>query len=261
MKTNTPYEIQMIPTGEIDVPCPEVYWMEQFADWTKLQFQMALIRGNGKTILVNTGFPDDVTGLRKAWSDFLGPRAMLHRPDEWRTRALLAQAGVDPSEVDYVLVTPIQLYATGCLHLFPKAKFCFSRRGWIEDIMAPTFPHHVPRQGCISDEHLRWLLFENNENLVLMDDVHELLPGLTCRWVGVHHRSSMLVEVQTARGLAMMSDCAFHFANVEENRPLGIAESIIEAHAAYADIRRRADIFLPLYEPQIHDRYPGGKIS
>jgi hypothetical protein len=105
------------------------------------------------------------------------------------------------------------------------------------------------------------LLFENNENLFLMDDVHELLPGLTCRWVGVHHRSSMLVEVQTPRGLAMMSDCAFHFANVEENRPLGIAESIIEAHAAYADIRRRADIFLPLYEPQIHDRYPGGKIS
>lgn len=253
--------IQMLRTAEVEVPCPEVYWMERFADWTKLQFQMAVIRTHGKTILVNTGFPEDVTALTKAWSDYLGPRAMLTRPDAWRTQHLLAEAGVDPAGVDCVIVTPIQLYATGCLHLFPNARFCFSRRGWIGDIIAPTYPHHVPRQGCISDEHLRWLLFENNRNLLLMDDVHELLPGLTCRWVGVHHRSSMLVEVQTARGLVMMSDCAFHYANVEENRPLGIAESVIEAHAAYADIRRRADVFVPLYDPLVQERFPNGIIS
>lgn len=255
------FTIQMLCTAEIEVPSPEVYWMEGFGDWTKLQFQMAVIRAHGKTILVNTGFPENVTALTKAWSDFLGPRAMLKRPHAWRTQALLANEVVDPAEVDYVVVTPIQLYATGCLHLFPNAKFCFSRRGWIEDIIAPTYPHHVPRQGCISDEHLRWLLFENSQNLLLMDDVHELLPGLTCRWVGVHHRSSMLVEVQTARGLVVMSDCAFHFANVEENKPLGIAESIIEAHAAYADIRRRAAVFVPLYDPLVQERFPQGIIS
>jgi glyoxylase-like metal-dependent hydrolase (beta-lactamase superfamily II) len=255
------HSVRMLRTAEIDVPSPEVYWMEQFGDWTKLQFQMAVIRAHGKTILVNTGFPEDVTALRKAWADFLGPRADLKRPDEWRTQHLLAGADIDPAKVDYVIVTPIQLYATGCLHLFPNAKFCFSRRGWIEDIIAPTYPHHVPREGCISDEHLRWLLFENNRNLLLIDDTHELLPGLTCRWVGVHHRSSMLVEVQTPRGLVMISDCAFHYANVEENRPLGIAESIIEAHAAYADIRRRADAFVPLYDPLVQERFPGGIIS
>jgi hypothetical protein len=261
MNHNTSYEIRIFPTAEIEVPAPEVYWMESFSSWEPLQFQMAVIRAQGKTILVNTGFPEDITELRKAWSDFLGPRAILQRPDEWRTQTLLAAAGVDPADVGFVICTPIQLYATGCLHLFPNARVCFSRRGWIEDIIAPTYPHHVPRQGCISDEHLRWLLFDNNSNLLLMDDVHELLPGLTCRWVGVHHRSSMLVEVQTSRGLVIMSDCAFHFANVEQDKPLGIAESIIEAHAAYADIRHRADIFLPLYEPAIHTRFPEGKIS
>lgn len=255
------YTIQMLRTAEIEVPCPEVYWMEDFAGWTKLQFQMAVIRGHGKTILVNTGFPEDVTALAEAWSDFLGPRARLVRPDTWRTRILLAEAGIDPADVDHVLVTPIQLYATGCLHLFQNARVCFSRRGWVEDIIAPTYPHHVPRQGCISDEHLRWLLFENNSNLLLMDDLEEPLPGLTCRWVGVHHRSSMLVEVQTARGLVILGDCAFHYANIEENKPIGIAESIIEAHAAYADIRRRADIFVPLYDPLVQKRFPNGIIS
>lgn len=255
------HTLRLLRTAEIEVPCPEVFWMEGFADWTKLQFQMATIRAQGKTILLNTGFPDDVTGLTKAWSDFLGPRATLKRPDEWRTPRLLEAAAIDPAAVDFVVITPIQLYATGCLHLFPNAKFCFSRRGWVEDIIAPTYPHHVPRQGCISDAHLQWLLFANSGNLLLMDDVHELLPGLTCRWVGVHHRSSMLVEVRTARGLVILSDCAFHYANVEANKPLGIAESLIEAHAAYADIRRRADLFVPLYDPLVQERFPGGIVA
>jgi hypothetical protein len=77
----------------------------------------------------------------------------------------------------------------------------------------------------------------------------------------VHHRSSLLVEVQTTRGLAVLSDCAFHFANVEEMRPLGIAESIIEAQNVYRDIRARAKHFIPLYEPKVHERYPGGIIA
>lgn len=255
------FTIQMLRTAEVDVPCPEVYWMEQFADWTQLAFQMAIIRGEGKTILVNTGFPEDITGLAKAWADFLGPRCVLERPDAWRTQHLLENAGVDPLEVTHVLITPIQLYATGCIHLFPNAKICFSRKGWIEDIIAPEYPHHVPRQGCISDEHLRWMMFENEKNLILLDDVAELLPGLTCRWVGVHHRSSMLIEVATAKGLVMLSDCAFHYSNVEDGRPLGIAESIIEAHAAYADIRKRADLFIPLYDPLVQTRFPNGLIA
>jgi len=163
--------------------------------------------------------------------------------------------------VTHVLITPIQLYATGCLQLFPNAKICISRRGWVEDIIAPTYPHHVPRQGCISDVHLQWLLFENHANLWLLDDVEEVLPGLTCRWVGVHHRSSMLVEVATDCGLVMLSDCAFHYANIEEDRPLGIAESIIEGHTAYADIKRRADRFVPLYDPLVQERHPNGIIA
>ena len=251
----------MLRTGEIEVPWPEVYWMERFADWTLLRFQMAVIQGNGKTILLNTGFPDDVSLLATAWRDFLGPRGALNRPDKWRTLQLLTDAGVKPDQVEYVVLTPIQLYTTGCLHLFANARFCFSRRGWIEDVIAPTYPHHVPRQGCLSDEHLRWLMFENHHNLILMDEVYNLLPGITCRWVGVHHRSSMLVEVKTDNGLVMLSDCAFHYANVEQSKPLGIAESIMEAHAAYDDIRRRADIFLPLYDPLVQERFPGGIVA
>lgn len=251
----------MLRAGAVEVPHPEVYWMERFQDWTTLEFQIGVIQGGGKTIVVNTGFPDDITGIARAWRDYLGERAVLRRPDEWKTALALRSAGIDPSSVDFVLLTPLQLYTTGNLRLFPNAKICVSRRGWIEDIIEPTYPHHVPRSGCISDEDLSWLLGANQANFRLLEDVEEILPGLVCRWAGVHHRSSLLVEVQTAGGLAILSDCAFHFANVEEQRPLGIAESIIEAHAVYRDIRTRARHFIPLYDPKVHERYPGGVIA
>jgi hypothetical protein len=255
------YSLRTLRAATVEVPCPEVYWMERFHEWTTLEFQMALIQGGGKTVLVNTGFPDDITGIAKGWRDYLGERAVLRRPDAWKTEAALGAAGVDPASIDLVLITPIQLYATGNLRLFPQAKICVSRRGWIEDIIAPTYPHHVPRQGCISDEDLHWLLGENRANLRLLEDLEEVLPGLVCRWAGVHHRSSLLIEVHTSRGLVILSDCAFHFANVEEMKPLGIAESIIEAYDVYRDIRTRAQHFIPLYEPKIHERYPGGIIA
>jgi hypothetical protein len=255
------YTLRMLRTGTIEVPYPEVYWMERFDDWTRLEFQIGVIQGGGKIGVVNTGFPEDISTLAKGWRDYLGNRAILERPDAWKTETALQSVGVDPAKVDFVIITPLQLYATGNLRLFPKAEICISRRGWVQDVLAPTYPHHVPRQGCIADEDLFWLLGENEGHLRLLADVEEILPGLTCRWAGVHHRSSMLVEVQTAKGLAILSDCAFHFANVEEQRPLGIAESIIEAHAVYLDIKARADHFIPLYDPLIHQRYPGGIVA
>jgi hypothetical protein len=255
------FTLRMLRTATVEVPYPEVYWMERFQDWTRLEFQIGVLQGGGKTIVVNTGFPEDISALAQGWRDYLGDRAVLERPEAWKTAAALNAIGIDPKAVDHVILTPIQLYATGNLQLFSKAQICISRRGWVEDILAPTYPHHVPRQGCIADADFFWLLGENAKNLRLLDDLEEILPGLTCRWAGVHHRSSMLVEAQTAKGLAILSDAAFHFANVEEQRPLGIAESIIEAHAVYSDIRSRAKHFIPLYDPLIHERYPNGIIA
>ena len=255
------YSIKMISAAEIEVPFPEVYWMESFQDWTKICFQIGIIKSENNIILINTGFPDDISGISKAWKDYLGDRAILHRPDNKKIISILANEDLTPEDITHVIITPIQLYATGNLHLFKNARICFSRKGWIEDILAPVYPHHVPRQGCISDEHLDWLINENKANLLLLDDVDEILPGLTCKWIGVHHRSSMLIEVNTNSGLTGISDCAFHYSNVEDGRPLGIAESIIEAHTAYRYIRKRLNTFVPLYDPLVQERHADGVIA
>ena len=254
------YTVDVLKMAEAEVPGPEVFWMSHWDKWETLFFQMVLIRGEGRTAIINTGPPADLTEINQAWRGFAGTRCQLKRTEEERPLNALARMGVDPEQVDYVLLTPLQAYATSNIPLFPNAKICFSRRGWIEDIMAPL-PHlHVPRPLCIPNEVLKHLLFDAWDRVRLLDDEEEIFPGVHSWWAGTHHRSSVVYSINTAAGSVMAGDCAFKYENLE-GHPLGIAESIIEGQKTYSRIRKEAAIFLPIYDPAIQTRYPGGRIA
>lgn len=243
--------------AEAEVPGPEVFWMSRWQEWFRLFFYMVVVRGNGVTAVVNTGPPADLTELNLAWSAFAGPRCQMTRLEEQRPENALAGIGVDPAKVDFVLLTPLQAYATANIPLFRNAQICCSRRGWIEDIVARESGLHVPRHLCVSDGILQHLLFEAKDRLRLLEDEEEVCPGIHAWWAGTHHRSSMVYSFDTAAGKVMTGDCAFMYGNVA-GHPLGIAESILEGEAAYRRIRKEASIFLPLYDPEVLERYPRG---
>ena len=162
------FSIQLLKMGQCDVMGPEVFWMSHWNDWVQLYFWMAVIRGNGKTAIINTGPPDDLTGLNERWSGGFGERGKLARQESERPLNALATLGIKPEDVDYVLITPIQIYATANIQLFSNAQICISKRGWIEDFHAEKFPMHVPREFRLSDETLRYLTFEGHERLRLV---------------------------------------------------------------------------------------------
>src|ERR1035437_6255216 len=136
------YSVDVLKMAETEVPGPEVYWMSHWDQWERLFFQMVLIRGEGHTAIINTGPPADLKQLNDAWGKFAGPRCQLKREEEERPLKALAHMGIDPKDVDFVLLTPLQAYATANINLFPNAEICFSRRGWIEDIIAPLSHLH-----------------------------------------------------------------------------------------------------------------------
>lgn len=253
--------IHFLKMGECEVAGPEVFWMSHWNDWVKLCFWMAVIRGNGVTAIVNTGPPADLGALNDRWGEAFGERGKLARTESERPLNALASIGVRPEDVDYVLVTPLQAYATGNLHLFRNARICLSKRGWIEDFHAEKFPMHVPREFRIPDEPLRYLTFEGHPKLRLLDDEDEIVPGLRAFWVGVHHRSSMCYVADTDAGRVALSDCVFRYDNFEKVLPLGIQESLEEFHLARERIGRESDVFVPLYEPDVPKRHPGGRIG
>lgn len=254
------YKVQVLKMGESEVPAPEVYWMSRWSEWERLYFYMVVIRGEGRTILINTGPPDDLSDLNERWKGFAGPRCMLQRKESERPLASLKRIGIDPEEVTHVLVTPLQMYATANLQLFTNARICFSRRGWIEEIVAPQPWLHVPRQYCIADSVLHYLLFDAGDRVTLLEDEAEICPGITACWVGTHHRSSMLYKVNTDKGIIGVSDCAFKYENLQ-GHPLGIGESLEEGWRAYRRIQRETQEFIPLYDPAVLEMYPDGIVA
>lgn len=251
------YSIQALKMAEAEVPGPEVFWMSHWNEWVKLHFYMVVLRGNGITAVINTGPPSDISQLNRAWGAFAGPRCQMIRGEEERPELALARIGVDPADVDFVLLTPLQSYATANIPLFSKARICLSRRGWIEDVIARPSSSHGSREFCVPDSVLKYLLFEAQDRLRLIEDEEEICPGIRAWWAGVHHRSSMVYSVDTDAGVVMIGDCAMKYENLT-GPPLGIAESLLEAATTYTRIQREASIFLPLYDPEVLVRYPNG---
>jgi glyoxylase-like metal-dependent hydrolase (beta-lactamase superfamily II) len=215
---------------------------------------MVVIRGGGKTVIINTGPPADLTALNEAWSNAIDSRSQMVRQESERPTIALAGIGITPADVDYVLITPLQAYATGNIPLFTNATICISRRGWIEDFHAPSYEMHIPRKLRIPDDVLSYLDIQAPEKLRLLDDEDEILPGIGAFWTGVHHRSSMAFVIESAPGKVIASDCFFKYRNIEEKIPLGIMESLEECVRAHARIRKESDFLLPLYDPLVPKR-------
>lgn len=257
------FDVQVLKVGEADVPGPEVYWMDRWKEWITLYFYIVVARSENLTVVINSGPPRDLTELNGRWrSVFDEKRAEMRRTEAEWTESALASVGVKPEEVDYLLITPLQAYATANIPLFKKATICISRRGWIEDYHAPKFPLHVPRELRVSDEVMKHLMFEAHDRVRLLEDEEEVVPGITTFWAGVHHRSTVAYVIDTSKGKVVVSDCCFKYGNIEgKMHPLGISEGLEECFTAYRRMRREGDILIPLYEPEVLERFPGGVIA
>lgn len=256
------YSIQALNAGSFWVPGPEVYWMEAWNQREEMNALIYLIRGGGQNILINTGPPRDLTEMNKAWLDFFGyPEAQIARTEDQLPENLLRAHGLTPDDITMVLVTPLQAYATANIPLFRNATIGISRKGWIEDFQAPYYHLHVPRHLRVPPDVNHYLQNEGWSKLRLLTDEEEVLPGIRVFWAGVHHRSSMAVVIDTDKGKVILTDAFFKYGNLEQGRYLGVMESMMEADATWARIRKEADIAASIYDPEVFRRHPGGILA
>jgi hypothetical protein len=261
MQTIEKYSVRVVKMAEMDLPGPEVFWMSHWDEWFTAWFYMIVAYNSQHTVVINTGPPSDLTQLNGLWRDFHpSGRVQMKRTDEDKPENVLPKLGIDPEKVDHVIITPLVAYTVGSLPLFKNAKYIISRRGWIEDVFAPPYSTHLPRWIFLPKDIEDYLLNQAHDRLVLKDE-GDIVPGIRIWWAGVHHRSSLAITIESTAGRVIVSDCAFSYENVEKNVYLGIGESYAEAMTAYERIRKEADIFIPLYDPEVMKRYPEGKIT
>ncbi len=59
----------------------------------------------------------------------------------------------------------------------------------------------------------------------------------------------------------MITDSFFKYGNIEQGQYLGVMESMMEADATWARIRREAKMTASIYDPEVFRRYPNGKLA
>jgi glyoxylase-like metal-dependent hydrolase (beta-lactamase superfamily II) len=254
------YRVRVFKGGGEYGPAVSVYWNDRLAEYVDLYYYIVLIQNEKRSILVNTGMPDDFSDFEKfvkAWH----PACRLYREEAERLTSILESAGLTPEDIDLVLITPLTVYTTGNLRLFPKATICLNRRGWI-DFWAPD--RHAPRLPmdiAMCRESRLFLADGGISRIRLLEDEEWICPGISCFRTGGHHASSMAIAVNTEKGTVILGDCFFTYDNLEKNIPIGWAENHHEIYAAYARVREEADIAVPLYDPEVLRRFPGGVIA
>lgn len=258
------YAVRSLSVGTFEEPGPAVFWMRRWDEWISLRLQLILIEGHGRTILVNTALPDDLGSLRAEypgaimWAEPGTRGAIVRSPAELQGPALAA-AGVTPADVTDIILTPIVRYTTDTLDAFPDARVHVSKRGWVHFHTTHAHPHDS--RGAFPRDTLVRLVTDGWDRLVLLEDEHEIAPGLRTWHSGVHHRSSLVVEVDTTVGTVAISDSFFVYENVEDGIALGLNESFEEMATTNARVLRTAGHIVPLYDHRVFERYPGGVIA
>ena len=241
------YRIQALKNGECQVREDVVFLDRIGKEGTHLFYLYVWkITGEGKTILVDTG-PRDVEAFNRGTAAYI-PGGVTQAEGEY-TPDLLADEGIRPEDVDYLILT--HLHGDHCEFsgLFPNARVVINRRGFLDNF--PRVPKSI----------LEPLMPDWPTRLHLAEDEEEILPGLQVRWVGAHSPECQLILVQTENGRAVITgDVCYLYANHEEDRPIGwIPEE--EGRRALRKIRESGEIILPGHDPLILERYPGGMIA
>jgi hypothetical protein len=251
------YRLELLPVGRGEVPGPELYWMREWDRWFELCFQVALIRGRGRTVLVNTGPARDLGPMNAQWARFLGERAAMRRGDGEFIVAALAARGVHPEDITDVVLTPFQLYTVSNVPLFRRPRFHLSRRGWVHFHTTHAHPHDdrdssLPRTYSATSSARHGTVSTCSRTRTRSHPASA--PGGRVRTTAPRS----WVEVDTPEGVAALSDAYFYVENVERRHPIGISENIYEALACYDRVTRGERIVVPLYDPKNLDRFPDG---
>jgi glyoxylase-like metal-dependent hydrolase (beta-lactamase superfamily II) len=211
-----------------------------------LDYFVWAIKGPQRTFILDTGF-DAAMGQKRG-------REFLRSPSVG-----LKAIGVEPDQVEDVLISHMHYDHCGNYDLFPRARY---------HLQDTEMAFCTGR--CMCHAGLR-IAFEEDDVIAMLrklfagrvqfhDGAEEISPGLSVHHVGGHSKGLQVVRVWTRRGWMVLAADASHFyANMEQGRAFPIIHNLEDTLEGYATLRRlasRPENVIPGHDPLVLARYP-----
>ncbi|GAA4556351.1 N-acyl homoserine lactonase family protein [Pseudonocardia xishanensis] len=169
----------------------------------------------------------------------------------------VAALGVDPADVDTLVLSHLHYDHTGAAARFPAARRVVQRTE-ADYWTGPVAKRITRERWLVSEPDLATML--DPERLDLLDGDRELAPGLSVHRVGGHTAGMQLTRVWTAAGWVVLASDAAHFTeNLVQDRPGPILHSMPGIYHAYDRAKALADdpaLIVPGHDPEVTAGFP-----
>jgi glyoxylase-like metal-dependent hydrolase (beta-lactamase superfamily II) len=211
-----------------------------------LDYFVWLVRGEGRDLLVDTGFNAAAAARRQR---------QLVRPVE----QALSLMGVETGDVRDVVITHLHYDHVGNFDLFPRATF------HLQDLEM-----QFATGRCMCHEPMRHA-FDVEDVVGMVRNVYtgrvrfhagdaQLAPGISVHLIGGHTMGLQVVRVATRRGhVVLASDASHYYANMGEGRPFPIVYNVADMMEGWGKLLALADSaahVIPGHDPLVLERYP-----
>lgn len=211
-----------------------------------LDFFIWVVRGDGRTVVMDMGFGDEACAHRPI------------RPDRHPVE-VLADVGIDAATVTDVVISHLHFDHAGNSGYFKKARFhlqdaemAFSTGRYMRykiltratDVLSVTAMVRHVYDGRVE----------------FHDGDEEIFPGISVHKIGGHTGGMQVMRVHTSRGwVVLASDAAHFYANLDNDNPFAIVLNVAEVLEGNRRLRALASTpehIIPGHDPEVLRRYP-----
>ncbi|HEX3427919.1 MAG TPA: N-acyl homoserine lactonase family protein, partial [Candidatus Limnocylindrales bacterium] len=233
----TPWQIFALDTGSSMLDQSMLTYTRGFGQIISIPRIMWLLRGP-TTVIVDTSVPRSGGAAEFIGEDF-------SRTDGQDPRNALGAAGVDPSDVELVVLTHLHWDHAGNCDLFPESRVVVQE----SELRYAIAPGRFFRRSFLSPLGGWGVPPFVVPNLDVVRGTTQLAPGLRVEPVPGHTPGSQAVVIETADGtFAIAGDAVMAYANVEDDIPPGFHTSVDEAVDSIDRLATLADSLLPAHD-------------
>jgi len=219
----------------------------------EMDYSFWLVRGPQRTILFDCGFDAEV-GRRRGRTTLVDPVAAL------------SALGVEPDDIDQVVVTHAHYDHIGNLRRFPNAEVVMARREY--EFWAGPYGRRLQLAHSTEPDELAYLVTTREQGRMrLVEDTLDLGPGIELVVIGGHTPGQMVAQVAVdgpggGPGAVVLAADALHFyEELERDRPFFVVADLVDMYRGFDLLREMTQdegrLLVAGHDAQVRARFPG----